>query len=183
MREQDRPSWYPGNPYRVFWLFATLWLITALPASALASSMTNDPNGFHGFTWGSSLADSPDLLLVETGERTQTYTLKNGSVRLGDAKIDSARFVMIDGKFARVAIRYRGEANHNAIMAYLQSQFGELDRIPGQMMRGLNQMGYWKGTDTQINLTYEAASERGYLFFESLTLAPRFNEGISETAY
>jgi hypothetical protein len=50
------------------------------------------------------------------------------------------------------------------------------------MMRGLNQQYTWRGTDTEINLTYHANTERGYIFIDSRTLAPRFNDRITDSA-
>jgi hypothetical protein len=87
-----------------------------------------------------------------------------------------------DDLFARVTIRYQGEASHKRIMAYVQQQFGPLEHIPGQMMRGLNQQYNWRGAETEINLTYNASTERGYIFIDSRSLAPRFNDQLADTA-
>ena len=50
------------------------------------------------------------------------------------------------------------------------------------MTRGLNQQYNWRGTETEINLTYQAGTERGYIFIDSRTLAPRFNDDITDSA-
>ena len=50
------------------------------------------------------------------------------------------------------------------------------------MARGLNQQYNWRGSDTEINLTYQAGTERGYIFIDSRTLAPRFNDYITDSA-
>jgi hypothetical protein len=57
---------------------------------------------------------------------------------LGEAKVIMFRFVAADGEFARVAIRYSGEKNHDHMLTYLQSLFGPTERSPVSMMRGLN---------------------------------------------
>lgn len=145
--------------------------------------MTQDADGFGGLHWGRSLQDVPGLTLAATADRTQEFEPKDNIPQFGSAKVDSIRYVMIDGQFARVSIRYQGQANHDAMLAYLQSQYGPIDHTPGQMMRGLNQQYYWRGSESQINLTYNGRTQRGNVYFESLTLAPKFNEGISETAY
>jgi hypothetical protein len=87
----------------------------------------------------------------------------------------------VDDQFARVTIRYRGEATHKHVLNYLERTYGEVDRIPGQMTRGLNQQYNWRGPESEINLTYEGNSERGYIFIESRTLAPRFNDGLTDS--
>ena len=66
--------------------------------------------------------------------------------------------------------------------AYLEQQFGSLERVPGQMMRGLNQQYTWRGTDTEITMTYHANTGRGFVFIDSRTLAPRFNDHITDSA-
>ncbi|MEW6245494.1 MAG: hypothetical protein AB1555_02165 [Nitrospirota bacterium] len=159
------------------------WLIpqfSLLPARAVVT-MVNDPKGFHDIPWGLPLANLPNLKLIHSGTLIQDYELKDGSPTLGDTPVDSMRFSAVEGKFARVMIRYRGQKTHEQVLTYLQNRFGRIERIPGQMVRGLTQQYTWRGTDTEINLTYEANGERGFVFFESRTLAPRFNEGMSET--
>ncbi len=116
-------------------------------------------------------------------ERLSEFDLKDGPPTLGDAKVESVRFIAIDQQFARVVIRYTGRKTHDQVLAYLQTQYGTLDRTPGSMMRGLNQQFNWRGSETEVNLMYEAARDRGFVFIESRLLAAKFNEGLSETAY
>jgi hypothetical protein len=130
-----------------------------------------------------SLDESPDLKLVESSERIQAYEFKNGPPKLGKAELGMARLVAIKGKFARVSIRYSGEQNHAHVLAYLQSEFGPVERSPGSMMRGLNQQFTWRSEETEVNLTYQSFQERGSVFIESRTLAPRFNDVLPDSAY
>lgn len=160
------------------------WLLALItPPPAFSGTMLNDPKGFHGIPWGSALAALPNLILAETGEHVNAYDFKESPPPLGDAKVDSTRIYTYDGRFARVIIRYRGRQTHDQLMIYLQSRFGPIERTPGQMTRGLNQQYNWRGIDTEINLTYEGRGERGFVFVESRELAPRFNDGLSETGY
>jgi hypothetical protein len=161
----------------------TLLLLSAVSPSIWAGSMTQDPRGFQNIPWGAALAEQPDLVLTERGERISGYDFKNGPPPLGEARVDSVRLSAIEGKFARAAIHYKGKKTHDLIMAYLESQFGAIDRAPGSMMRGLNQQYNWRGAETEINLIYQSFGERGIVFFESRVLAPRFNDTLSETAY
>jgi hypothetical protein len=160
-------------------LLSTLFMLSP----ALAGDMEKDPNGFYGIPWGTTLAGQQNLTQVESGEHIQAYESLQRSAKLGDAEVDSLRLVAIDGQFARVTVHYHGEQTHRQMLAYLQSQFGPTDRIPGSMMRGLNQQFNWRGPNTEVNLTYEANHERGTVFIESRTLAPRFNDVLPEHAY
>ena len=148
------------------------------PAPARAGNLVNDPQGFRGIPWGSSLTDLENLTLTDSGARVKRYDMKQEPLTLGEARVDSMRLYTIDGKLARVAIYYRGQSAHTHVLAYLESQFGPIDRAPGSMVRGLNQQYNWRGTETEINLTYQGQGERGFLFIESRMLAPRLTEAL-----
>lgn len=164
------------------WLTILAWIalvpVNVLPADAVP--ILKDPNGFHGIPWGTSLAELPQLTLAEPGESVKGYEFNNGPPMLGQAKVESLRLSSVGGQFARVTIRYRGQGTHEVILNYLQSEYGPLDHTPGSMARGLNQQFTWRGSDTEINLTYEARGERGFVFFESRVLAPRLQEVLTD---
>ncbi|MSQ76927.1 MAG: hypothetical protein EXR97_00530 [Nitrospiraceae bacterium] len=158
--------------------------IALAPASsAHAVGMANDPNGFNNIPWGTALDGRPELTLANSAPHIKEYDLKAGPLPVGEAKVDMMRLSTFDGKFARVTIRYRGKNVHDQVLAYLQAQYGSLDRTPGQTMRGTNQQYNWRGTDTEINMTYEGRGERGFLFIESAVLAPRFSDLLAEHGY
>jgi hypothetical protein len=151
------------------------------PHPVLAGPMSHDPKGFLGIPWGSPLAERPDLTQVDQATRVKMYSPKPGPPTIGDIPIESLQLMTIDEKFGRVTIRYVGQATHARIMAYLQMQYGPIDRTPGSMVRGLNQQFNWRGDDTEVNLTFEAMRDRGYLFIESRTLSARILEAIGDT--
>nr|MBI3612399.1 hypothetical protein [Nitrospirota bacterium] len=163
------------------WLLLCVWGALALPVAADAGALLNDPKGFRNIPWGTALAHQTELTLVQNMDRVMGYEAHKEPPRLGETAVESVRFFTIDGQFGRVTIRYQGKDTHDAVLAYLQSQFGPIDRSPGSMMRGLNQQYNWRGADTEINLTYEAKRERGYLFIESRSLSPRFNDALADT--
>lgn len=146
-----------------------------------AVPLLNDPKGFHNITWGVPLTARPELEITRTDHHVNEYRLKNETAAFAGVPVDSVRLLTVDQLFARVTIRYHGESSHKEILAYLQRQFGPLEYLPGQMMRGLNQQYNWRGTDTEINLTYTAISERGFIFIDSRSLAPRFNDLLGDT--
>ncbi|MBM4134893.1 MAG: hypothetical protein FJ245_14130 [Nitrospira sp.] len=172
-----------GRPRLTAALFvlAGLWPILFFPTAGGAGALLNDPKGFRNIPWGSPLVNQAELALVQTMDRVKGYEVSKEPPHLGDTTVESVRLFTIDGQFGRVTIHYQGKETHDAVLAYLQSQFGPIDRSPGSMMRGLNQQYNWRGADTEINLTYEAKRERGYLFIESRTLSPRFNDALADT--
>ncbi len=155
-------------------------LAITLPADAV--TIAKDHKGFQNIPWGTSLASQPHLTQARTGQHVTEYQLENGPPRFAETEVDSLLFSTVNGQFARVTIRYRGETIHRKIMTYLEHNFGVQERAPGRTVRGLNQQFNWQGTETEINLTYDANGERGFLFFNSRTLAPRFNDFMADTA-
>jgi hypothetical protein len=152
------------------------------PFLAHAVPMLNDPNGFQTMAWGITLTTRPDLEITRAGPHVNEYQLKGSPPSYGGVSVERLRLLSVDEQFARVTIHYQGDDRHKQILAYLEQQFGSLERVPGQMMRGLNQQYTWRGTDTEITVTYHANTERGFVFIDSRTLAPRFNDHITDSA-
>ncbi len=159
-----------------------LLLCLSRPFPVHAVPMVNDPNGFQSLAWGIALTTRPDLEIARAGPHINEYQLKDSPPSYAGVPVESLHLVSVDEQFARVTIHYQGEGRHKQILAYMERQFGSLERIPGQMMRGLNQQYTWRGTDTEINVTYHANTERGFIFIDSRTLAPLFNDHISDSA-
>lgn len=159
-----------------------LLLCMSGPFPAHAVPMVDDPNGFQNLAWGATLTTRPDLEVARAGQHVNEYQLRDSPPLFAGIPVESVRFLSVDEQFARVTIRYQGDDRHRQILTYLEQQFGSIERVPGQMMRGLNQQYNWRGTDTEINLTYHANTERGFIFIDSRTLAPRFNDHMADSA-
>lgn len=149
---------------------------------ACAVPLVNDPKGFHDMAWGAALSGRQDLEVTRSSPHITEYRLKTDSPAFAGVPVTSIALVAVDDQFARVTIRYQGEQVHKQVLAYLEKEFGPIDRIPGQMTRGLNQQYNWRGPETEINLTYQASTERGFIFIDSRTLAPRFNDQLTDSA-
>lgn len=162
--------------------FAGLLFALVIPCAGQAVPMINDPQGFHDIPWGAALSERIDLESTRSGGHVSEYRVKGEQPSFAGAEMSGIAYVSVDDKFARVIVRYQGEQTHKQVLRYLETQFGPLERIPGQMARGLNQQYNWRGPETEINLTYQAATERGHIFIDSRTLAPRFNDQLTDSA-
>lgn len=120
---------------------------------------------------------------VEDAGRSQTYELKTGIPSLGPAKVDSMRFVTVEGKLTRVTVRYQGKTTHDQILAYLQSLYGPLDRTPGQIASGPVKFFSWTGFETDVKLRYEIGTDRGIIFFESQQLRRKMTDSNTDTVF
>ena len=176
------PRWPRTNhwirPISLLVLFCSLILHGT---TAFAVPMQNDPNGFEGIPWGATFSETDTFVKIEDTGRSQTYELKTGAPSLGTAPVDSMQFVTSEGKFARVTVRYQGTATHDKILAYLQSLYGALDRTPGQIAGGSVKFFSWTGFETDVNLRYEAGTDRGIIFFESQELRRKMTDSNSNT--
>ena len=157
-------------------------LIFILSVPAFAITMTNDPHGFDNLTWGVPLTDMPELAVIQSDSHTIDYQYRDRPPVYADIPVESVYLSTVNEQFARVTIRYRGAKSHAQVLQFLERSYGKIERLPGQMMRGLNQQYTWRGSDTEIGLTYEANRERGFIFIESRNLAPRFQDQMSDTA-
>ncbi len=170
------------RPYRRIAPLVAACAVFALPILATASTTIEpDPKGFQEIAWGTALKEQPRFVVAQSFDHVIGYDLKDAPLALGEAALQSIRYFTIDGQFGRVTVKYVGKENHAKMLAYLQAQYGPIDRTPGSMMRGLNQQFNWRGNETEVNLTYEAKGERGFLSIESRVLSPRFNEFLSDT--
>ena len=173
---------HPFHIRRLVRLFVTLSALTIWTDLAWSGPMMNDPKGFHDIRWGAALSSRSELKPVRSSPHISEYLRKEEPPSFAGAEMTSIVYVSLDDQFARVVIRYHGDQIHGEVLSHLQGRFGRLDRIPGQMARGLTQQYNWRGPDTEINLTYQASTEQGYVFIDSRTLAPRFNDYITDSA-
>lgn len=152
-------------------------------SQAPAVPILNDPNGFDGIPWGATLSDKDRFVSFEDTGRFQTYERKDQSPMLGTTPVDSMRFTAFQHKFGRVTVRYSGKDTHDAILTYLQSQYGPLDRTPGQIAVGPVKVYAWHGFQTEVTLRFESSLDRGIIFIESTTLRERWGEDVPSTVF
>jgi len=163
-------------------VFAILVVLLLPVVPALAVPMENDPNGFEGIPWGATFTESDQFVKVEDAGRVQTFELTSTPRTLGPATVESMKFNTIDGKFARVMVRYTGKETHDRLLQYLQQQFGPIDQTPGQMAGGAVRFFNWQGPDSAIILRYDLRTSQGVIFFESEAFRVKLNEGNSPSA-
>ncbi|MDF0652295.1 MAG: hypothetical protein CV081_02500 [Nitrospira sp. LK265] len=170
----------PIQPASLAWPLGLIVAIVIGAGSVWAVPMINDPNGFHDISWGTSLSARQDLEPIQADPHIVEYLRKTEPLAFAGAEMTRILYLSVDDQFARVIIRYQGGPIHRQVLSFLENCFGRLEHIPGEMARGLTQQYNWRGPDTEINLTYQAGTERGYIFIDSRSLAPRFNDYITD---
>ena len=150
------------NQSRLLIVFAIIVVLLLPVVPALAVPMENDPNGFEGIPWGAAFTESDQFVKVEDAGRVQTFELTSTPRTLGPATVESMKFNTIDGKFARVMVRYTGKETHDRLLHYLQQQFGPIDQTPGQVAGGAVRFFNWQGPDSAIILRYDLRTRAAY---------------------
>ncbi|MEC9005502.1 MAG: hypothetical protein VX564_01070 [Nitrospirota bacterium] len=123
------------------------------------------------------------LSLIDLDGRIQAYQFANNSFQFANTTVESLRLLSIDGKFARVMVRYHGKETHQAIIQYLTNKYGKAKRRPGSMLRGLVQENTWRGSETEASLNYREHGARGFIMIQSRILAPKFLDLISDHSH
>jgi hypothetical protein len=168
---------------RTILLAAVLFCVLHTATPLLAVPLVNDPNGFEDIPWGMSLAEMEQFGRVEDAGRLEIYEQTKQAPALGTIPVDSIRFITFEKKFGRVTVRYRGSETHERILTYLQSKYGPLDQTPGQITVGPVKVYVWHGFHTEVALRFETGTDRGIIFFESLTLPEKLLDGTSATVF
>ncbi len=148
-----------------------------------ATTITEDPQGFFGISWGQSLDDRSDLKQIDSSETLGIYTLISGHPQIEGIALESVKLYTLEDKYARALFRYQGEATHKQLIAWLEARFGNIERAYGSMMRGLNQQFTWRGPETEIAITYHGFRQRGLLIAESRVFSPMFLDALSDTGH
>lgn len=184
-RTHNLRRWRPllmHRPAKTFFVLCGIILGLA-PLASSARLIEHDPLGFYGIAWGEPLADRSEFVRLESEPPIDIYTLKTAEPKLGEARVESIKFLAHDNRFVQVMIRYRGTQTHQSILHYLEEHYGPIHLERGAMMRGLNQQYSWRGPETEISVNYRGLVERGFLTAQSRVLAPRFLDFLSDNAF
>jgi hypothetical protein len=167
--------------FRLLTAFPVMVLFTELHVRpAFPVTMASDPKGFEGIPWGAAFKETPDFAVVESTPRIKGYELKQRPPRSDPLTWIPCGFSRLTESL-RVVVRYQGQQTHDQLLAFLERKYGLLDRAPGQFAEVRAYQFNWRGSYTQINLTYDRKTNRGTIFFDSTELTPAFLEGAGGT--
>ncbi len=130
-------------------LFGTAWAsdyVTAKP-----------PTSFRGLSWGTPLADIPDLLAVSDPGFKNTFFRKDERLTFGDAEIVSVAYYFREDKLYRVGVAFSGRANQFLLKERLLRLYGR--------GRGVGQKYGWMWSDFSVEINYDDDAKGGGLFY------------------
>jgi|GEM_PF-7075362 len=130
----------------------TLFLPTT---NAVAKDIQNDPDGFNGITWGTSLDSlKEDLIYYRSVGTILSYIKKNENFTLGD----DTQFIRIEygfnnNTYSNIYITFKGINNYINILNWLTQQHGSSETV-GKTINNkiVPESECWFGNNTTIIL-------------------------------
>lgn len=149
-----------------------LTVLTSILVSGpvLAVRISNEPNGFNEYTWGSPLASFPALQQIrelgkaEGGERIGVYEKPGEIVTLNGVPLSRIRYRFVDGQLESIVLSYEGRESRDKLMQWVEEQYGKL--TPPERRMQFTQVE-WLGEKTEVTLSYNHSKKEGMLLFIS----------------
>lgn len=107
-------------------------LAVASPGAALAVDASKEPGGFRNIPWGQDFETiiSNDLFVPVARDKGQIYYTKTGDdLTMGDAKLESLRYIFVGGLFIGARADALGADNADKLLRFLQNTYGAGDRL------------------------------------------------------
>jgi len=143
-------------------------MLTAVVFVSAASAYMNEPDGFRGLQWESSVGELPNKAFYKTGntgDEIDYYKRTDDRLYIGGAQLTSLLYGFWSGKFASVLIRSNGLDNWVALKDAVFRQWGTTWQ-PDKT----RQYFVWTGDKTDIVLEYSEHNHVGTLYLTSVEL-------------
>jgi len=127
----------------------------------------NEPNGFRGIKWGTSIYSMTGFEYVKTEPSTGTefYIKKNEDPTMGKAKLEAITYGFWQSKFCTIMISCRGLKNWTNLKDKVFNEFGQKEKSY-QSTKNI-EMYIWVGTVTDMLLRHDKISEQGIFMMVS----------------
>lgn len=149
--------------------------------SAGAARITNEPDGFNGYTWGFPSSRYPSLKLVteprlaNPSPFVMVYENPGEVITLNGVACAKVYYRFHKDRLGNIQLLYEGKNNRQKLIQWLEAQYGALpfaERKQKQIE--------WHGENTVITLEYDITSDKGALWFIYLAFSP-FDNSTGET--
>ena len=150
-----------------------LLLVGLMSAPADAARITNEPAGFNGYTWGTSLDQVSGLTrvkdpkLAEPLPGVEVYEKPGEALTLNGVTLTRVLYRFYKNRLGGVQLAYEGKENREKLIQWIEEQYGKLPSVE----RKQSQIE-WHGESTVITLGYDVTTKLGRLWFTYLVLTP-----------
>ena len=145
--------------------------------SAWAVLIHDEPSGFRGNHWGDSPGDCPSLRFVKglgttaSMMRVDLYDRSIVGIVLNGVSFSRIRYRFLNDQLESVELSFQGPANRERLLQLMEERYGRLTL--GE--RKLVNRAEWDGYETVVDLSYDALTGQGSLWFISTMLNREFS--------
>ena len=154
-------------------------LAAGLPGAPVgAARILDDPNGFNGYTWGTSPPCYPSLQHVKdvgstgSGEKLSVYENPGEVVTLSDVPLTRIQYRFVGDRLESIVLSYAGRENREKLLRWLEGQYGRLTPAERRMLGQVE----WLGDKTEVTLSYNLGRKDGTLLLISRALGGRLSD-------
>jgi hypothetical protein len=149
-----------------------------------AGKITNEPQGFNGYTWGSSSAAYPALKLLPDPTAAnplpfvEVYENPGEALTLNGVAFSKVYYRFYKDRLGNIQLWYEGRENREKLLKWVEENYGKL---PGPERK--QKQIEWHGENVVITLGYDVTTNKGGLWFTYLLLSPFDNSTTDTTGY
>ena len=150
-----------------------VFLLTAIGVPRVESArILNEPDGFNGYRWGTTIDRYPELRpVLDEAIANQLPNVKvyedAGSLVLNGVKPDKIYYRFSKGRLGSIELRYEGRDNREKLRQWIEDTYGRAP-APERKQKNIE----WHGENVVISLGYDILSDRGQLWFIYLPDSP-----------
>ena len=158
-----------------------LLLLALWTAPACAARITNEPNGFNGYTWGAASTQYPSLRLVtepliaDPLPGVEVYENPVEALTVNGVAFTRVYYRFLKGQLGSIEFRYEGRENREKLRQWIEDHYGKVPP-PERKQKHIE----WHGENTVISLGYDPHTNMGQLWLIYLALSP-FDNSFNTT--
>ncbi len=158
-----------------------LLLLALWTAPTGAARITNEPNGFSGYTWGAASTQYPSLRLVtdpliaDPLPGVEVYENPGEALTLNGVTFTRVYYRFLKGQLGSIEFKYAGRENREKLRQWIEDHYGKVPP-PERKQKHIE----WHGENTVISLGYDPNTNLGQLWLIYLALSP-FDNSLNTT--
>ena len=135
------------------------------PKPAPAAAELGKWEGFRGLKWGTDIAVTPGMTLVETDGDAKIYQRKDDKPSFGEAKLSGIAYAFYKRRFFTVNVETKGPQNWERLKLAVFSTYGE-----GEKPKETVDSWVWREEGACLQLEYDQSSEQARLTLSSVRI-------------
>jgi hypothetical protein len=140
-------------------LTAILFLSLLFPHRP-APAFVQEPEGFRGIPWGTSIRQLPDMVFIAQEGHLKFYEKPHDKMKIGEAGVDSIVYGFYKDRLYSVLIYFSSTMNFSRLKETLEQEYGEYQQPNPYVDKYL-----WYGKRLDLLFTYESVTQKGRIAY------------------